>query len=156
MPIVIVALALSLCLEPINAVFAQGAAPTDCQMDFSCFAEASKSCGPARVRLQVALPLTGTELEITQLYEIRGMEGDQCLFRSQVERVATRLPEASAPREQLQRQRQVIAAILSGIEWLDVTCRFAPDELTAMLNRWVTIPVILNTELDRSECRAGP
>ncbi len=124
-------------------------------MDFGCFAEASTNCSPARVRLQVALPLTGTELEITQLYEIRGMEGDQCLFRSQVERVATRLDERSVPREQLQRQRQLIAAILTGIEWLDVTCRFEPDQLTAMLNRWVTIPVIVNTELDRPECTGG-
>jgi hypothetical protein len=124
-------------------------------MDFSCFAEAATSCGLARVRLQMALPLTGTELELTQLYEIRGMEGDRCLFRSQVERVATRLDAGSAPREQLQRQRQVIAAILSGIEWLDVTCRFAPDQLTAMLDRWVTLPVIVNTELDRPECTGG-
>jgi hypothetical protein len=155
MPIVIVALALGLCLGPINAVLAQGAAPRDCQMDFSCFAAASADCRPARVRLRVALPLTDTELEITQLYEIRGMEGDQCLFRSQVERVATRLADDSAPREQLQRQRQVIAAILSGIEWLNVTCRFSPEQLTVMLNRWMAIPVILNTELDRPECTVG-
>jgi hypothetical protein len=156
MRMAIVALVLGICLGPIDAALAQGGASRDCQTDFGCFAEASRNCSPARVRLRVALPLSGTELEITQVYEIRGMEGDRCLFRSQVERVAARLDEGRVPREQLQRQRQVIAAILSGIEWLDVSCRFEPDELAVMLDRWAAIPVILNTELNRPECTADP
>jgi hypothetical protein len=104
----------------------------------------------------VPLPLAGSELDSTQSYEILGNEGEHCLLRSRVERIATRLTGGAVVREQLEQQRQVIAAITSGIQWLDVTCRFATDDLTVMLDRWVTVPVIANADLNRAECTGGP
>src|SRR4051794_37579672 len=82
--------------------------------------------------LRIAIPLAGNELDSTQSYEILGSDGEHCLLRSRVERIATRLVGGAVVREQLEQQRQVIAAITSGIEWLDVTCRFAADDPTVM------------------------
>jgi hypothetical protein len=156
MQIVTVALAAIMCIVPTSTVLAQDGAPRNCQMDFNCFAQAAATCNLARVQLHVAIPLSGTELETTQVYEILRMEGDYCLFRSRVERVATRLGEGGVVQEQVQRQRQVIAAIWSSIKWLNVTCRFAPDQLTVMLDRWVATPAMVNADLDRPECTGGP
>jgi hypothetical protein len=155
MKIVIATLLAIVCLAPTSAVLAQRGGAIDCQRDISCFAQASANCGRATVEVHVAIPLQGTVLDSTQSYEILGIEGERCLFRSRVERIATRLPGAGVAREQLEQQRAVIAAILSGIEWLNVTCRFAPDELTEMLDRWVTTPIVANAEFDRPECRSG-
>jgi len=104
----------------------------------------------------VPLPLAGTELDSTQSYEILGSEGEHCLLRSRVERIATRLVGGTVVREQLEQQRRVIGAITSGIQWLDVTCRFAADDLTEMLDRWATVPMIANADLNRVECSGGP
>jgi hypothetical protein len=156
MPTIIVALAALTYLAATNTAVAQSGAPRNCQRDFGCFAEAAPTCSRARVELRIAIPQAGTELDSTQTYEILGSEGEHCLLRSRVERIATRLIGGAVVREQLEQQRQVIAAITSGIEWLDVTCRFAADDLTVMLDRWVTGPVILNADLNRSECTGAP
>ena len=156
MPMMIVVLAALVCLAAPSTALAQSEVARDCQRDFACFAAASATCSRARVVLQVPLPLAGTELDSTQSYEILGSEGEHCLLRSRVERIATRLAGGMVVREQLEQQRRVIGAISSGIQWLDVTCRFAADDLTEMLDRWVTVPVIANADLNRVECTGGP
>jgi hypothetical protein len=156
MQLMIVTLATVMSLAATGTALAQNEVARDCQRDFACFAAAAATCSRARVVLQVPLPLDGTELDSTRSYEILGNEGEYCLLRSRVERIATRLTGGAVVREQLEQQRRVIGAITSGIEWLDVTCRFAADDLTVMLDRWVTVPVIANADLNRVECTGGP
>src|SRR5690349_244860 len=110
-----------ICLASTSTASAQRGLAHDCQRDFGCFAAASANCGPARVELHVAIPLPGTELDSTQSYEVLGSEGEYCLFRSRVERIAPRIDSGRVSPEQLVQQRGVIAAILSGIAFLDVT-----------------------------------
>ena len=152
MQIVTVAMVILIGLGFTSPVRAQGPLPINCQLDFGCLVQASADCSQARVESRVAILLADTELESTQSYEILGMEGNHCLFRSRVQRVATPLQGGGAPREQLERQRQVIAAILSGIQGSNVTCRFARDELTELLTSWTTGSAVANADLDRHEC----
>lgn len=105
MPIRIVALAALTCLAATSPALAQSEVARDCQRDFACFAAASATCSRARVVLQVPLPLAGTELDSTQSYEILGSEGERCLLRSRVERIATRLAGGAVVREQSEQQR---------------------------------------------------
>jgi hypothetical protein len=103
----------------------------DCGTSIDCLISASKTCSPAKATYDLTLNLFGVTTTNTLLLEIKGKEADKCILYLRREKIESEFP-SSVPQTIVDEQK----AIYKKLEGRDGTCKFNPDDLTAMLTRW--------------------
>lgn len=119
--------------------------PIDCGTDFDCFIEASRDCNPAKITHTLGpLNIFGMLQTTTSSLEIKGLEADKCVLYTRTEKIDLKFSEeaiqgllaSGLTHEEIQQKEQETNEQYDTFEGADGTCKFAPNDLTAMLDRW--------------------
>lgn len=131
----------------------------DCENNFDCFIEASKSCNQAKMTYITEVSAAGLIQSINLFLEIKGVEEDKCIFYMKIEKNDLKFSDETiqqmlaggATQEQIQEQEQEMSKQADLYERRDVLCKFNTNDLTSMLNRWKTGD-FLNDDWGVAEC----
>jgi hypothetical protein len=89
------ALALGLALLAPAAAAAQEPMMFDCQENFNCLVQAAITCTPAEAIRTTGISGSGMVLTATTVFEVRGMEGERCVYFQRTLRASMRFDDAT-------------------------------------------------------------
>jgi len=105
--------------------------PLNCGTFIDCLISASKTCSPAKTTNTVTVDIFGVKQTTTSFLEIKGMEANKCIFYIKTEKIDLSFPP-EMPSDVINQQKE----LYKKLEGRDGTCKFAVNDLTAMLERW--------------------
>lgn len=124
-------------------VFA-GPSKVDCGMDMDCFIEAAADCTPAKVRFTASADIFGMVTSATSAIEIQGEEEGKCIYYDVQEsaevdfsaETVESMMSSGLTMEEIAEQENRATESVRQINGIGKKCRFAPEELAEMLERW--------------------
>ena len=132
------------CFSEENETEESAALGGECGNDFDCFIEAAESCEEATMTREMSVSQFGIITTATNSMEVRGMENGKCVYyqktiKSEVtfsEEFREQLREGGATQAEIDAQLAQANQSAQTTVGYEVTCKFEPEELAAMLERW--------------------
>ena len=117
----------------------------DCGTDLDCLISASKNCEPAKVTFNKTINTLGMLTTTAQFYEIKGMEGVNCILYLRLEKqemdfseelIQKMLAGGATPAE-IEQKKQESNRLSKSFEGKDGICKFNDNaNLASLLNKW--------------------
>jgi len=114
---------------------------SNCAEDLDCFLKAVEKCDISKVEHNTETPILTVSLKATMNYEIKGKEGDNCIFylnysNAEYTSDMSNLPEGMDEAEAQAQLDSMNKVIDEHFEGKDGTCIISPTELRGILSRW--------------------
>ncbi len=103
----------------------------DCKNSLDCLAQAAKDCTPAKAYYKLKVNIFGVIQTTESIFAIKGKQGEKCFFYLKYKKIDLEFPP-NAPEENVQQMK----AIYKALEGRDGICKFEPEKLFELLERW--------------------
>lgn len=116
----------------------------DCRTDLRCLIPYAQRCEPASVIHTVTLDIFGVEQTTSSYFEVRGSNGEKCVFYLRTDEVdikytdglvADLLANGMTP-EEIRQQEENSRQIQKSAEGREGSCKFNTVDLVALLDNW--------------------
>lgn len=103
----------------------------DCKDDLKCLAESAKNCQKAKVDYKIKTNLFGVIQTTESIFAILKKENEKCVFYLKYKKFDFVFPPGT-PKEDMEQ----VKAVYKALEGRDGTCKFEPQKLSQLLERW--------------------
>lgn len=125
-----------------------------CGDDLDCFIEKAQTCTPASINGSISINVFGAIQNTTSYSELRGMEGDRCIYYDKnIENTVYYSEEAiqiflaaGSTQEEIDQQLQQMNDALDQVEGKEMICKYPIPDLVNLLTKLKQGILVVDTE----------